>query len=246
MKQDIKIVIAGEQALQIDFNNEISIETNACVTQVREEVERRKIPGVIETLQAYRSLIINYKPDLIRYDQLKAEVDDIVGGIDFHYKKPSRIFVTELPVLYGGEWGPDVDEVAQMEGISSEEVIRRHSTNPNYLYFIGFSPGLPHLGNPEHTFSVPRRQSPRVHLPRGSVTIWREQTTVFPVDQPGGWNVIGRTPLRLFDVTREPSILLKAGQWVQFRAIDRAEYDEIDRQVEAGVYQVKTYWKEEL
>lgn len=243
---DFEIVIAGEQALQIDFKNEISIETNAYVTQLRKEIDRRNIPGIVEMLQAYRSLIINYKPELIRYSQLKETVEKILQEMTFHYEKPERVFVTEIPVLYGDKWGPDLEDVAQMEGIDPKEVIKRHSTNPNYLYFIGFSPGLPHLGNPEHTFSVPRRQSPRVHLPRGSVTIWREQTTIFPVDQPGGWNVIGRTPLRLFDRNREQSILLTAGQWVQFRPIDRQEYDEIDEQIKQGTYLVKTYWKEHV
>lgn len=246
MNRDIKIVIAGEQTLQIDFKNEISVETSAYAAQVREELEQAKIPGVIETFLVYHSLIINYRPEIIRYEDLRKKVEMLLNRSVFQYEKPKRVYVTEIPVLYGGEWGPDLEEVAKKEEITTEEVIRLHSTNPNYLYFIGFSPGLPYLGNPQKTFSVSRRPAPRVKLPRGSVTIWQEQTTIFPVDQPGGWNVIGRTPLRLFDLERDPIFLLKAGQWVQFRPVDRAEYDAIDQEIEAGTYQVNMYWKEQL
>ena len=245
MNPDIRIVVAGEQALQIEFKNEISIENSSRVTQLHAVLDGMSIPGVIEIIQAYRTLMLHYRPEVIRYSELKAQVESVLEDISFETQKKDLVFVTEIPVLYGGEWGPDLEEVAEKERMTTEEVIRRHSTNPNYLYFVGFSPGMPYLGNPNRTFSVPRRPSPRLHLLRGAVTIWQNQTTVFPVDDPGGWNVIGRTPLRLFDPHREPAILLESGQWVQFRPIDRAEYDEIDRQIEAGTYQVKTYWKEQ-
>ena len=245
MEQEFRIVTAGDRALQIEFRNEISIETSALVTYARHALENEKLHGVTAVQQAYCSLLLYYRPEMVRYEELREKLLRLIGGMDFRYEKPDRLFVTEIPVLYGGEWGPDVDEVAEYEKISAAEVISRHSAEPHYLYYIGFTPGLPYLGSQGETFHIPRRATPRVHLTSGSVTVWRNQTTVFPVDQPGGWHVIGRTPLRLFDLRREPQILLTAGQWVQFRPIDRAEYDAIDREAGAGTYCVRTYWKEQ-
>ena len=244
MLKDVKIVMTGDCAVQVEFKDEITIETSTTVSLFRTALEEARIPGITETLQAYRSLMVHYKPEVIRYAQLKEKLEALLEGLDLSNAGATSDLVTEIPVYYGGEWAPDIQEVADYEGITVEEVIRRHSTNLNYLYFIGFSPGLPYLGNPEPIFTIPRRTTPRVKLPRGSVTVWREQTTVFPVDQPGGWNVIGRTPLHLFDLGRDPAFLLQAGQWVKFRPIDWEEYQEIDRQVEAGTYQVKTWRKE--
>lgn len=234
--------LTGDRAVSVTFPGEISVENNLKVRALQHALEQEAMPGVVEIVPAYCSVMVHYDPMVLSYERLEAVILRLVsqsGSMEL----PAEL-VTEIPVLYGGAWGPDLEEVAQFEQISVEEVIRRHSARESFIYMIAFTPGLPYIGSPEKTFSVPRRKTPRVKLPAGSVTIWESQTTVFPVEQPGGWNVIGRTPLRLFDPQDEASpFLLRSGQWVRFRPINQEEYDRIEAQIAAGTYRPIQYKK---
>lgn len=240
--QDLTIKMTGDCAVCVTFSGPICVETNLRVRSLQFSLEQMQLRGITELVPAYCSLMIHYDPLKLSYERLVNTVFVLAEKTEKTTLPPGT--VTQIPVLYGGEWGPDLDEVAQMEGITAEEAIRRHSAKPGFVYMIAFAPGLPYIGSLEDTFSVPRRISPREKLPAGSVTIWQSQTTVFPVEQPGGWNVIGRTPLKLFDKENLQSpFLLQAGNWVEFVPIDKDTYDRIETQVQEGTYQPVVYEK---
>lgn len=242
--QDLTIKMTGDCAVCVTFPGRICVETNLRVRALQLTLEQMQLHGVTEMVPAYCSLMIHYDPLKLSYQELEDTIRSLAAQVGEAPLPPGT--VTQIPVLYGGEWGPDLTEVARMEGITEEEVIRRHSAQPGFIYMIAFAPGLPYIGSLEDTFSVPRRTSPREKLPAGSVTIWQSQTTVFPVEQPGGWNVIGRTPLRLFDKNNLQSpCLLQAGNWVEFVPIDQQTYDSIEAQVQAGIYRPVVYKKGE-
>ena len=130
-----------------------------------------------------------------------------------------------IPVVYGGEYGPDIDNVCQHTGLSREEVIARHSGREYLIYMLGFTPGFPYMGGMDETIATPRLKTPRTAIPAGSVGIAGAQTGVYPIQSPGGWQLIGRTPLKLFDMDRPDPFLLRAGQKVVFRPISEEEYE---------------------
>ena len=238
--QDLSIKMTGDCAICATFSGPICVATNMRVRALQLTLEQIQLQGVIELVPAYCSLMIHYDPLKVQYQKLVDTIRSIAVQTEEASLCPGT--VTQIPVLYGGEWGPDLAEVAQLENIVEEEVIRRHSSQPGFIYMIAFAPGLPYIGSLKETFSVPRRTSPREKLPAGSVTIWQSQTTVFPVEQPGGWNVIGRTPLKLFDKENTQSpFLLQAGNWVEFVPIDKITYDSIEAQVQAGIYRPVVY-----
>ena len=133
----------------------------------------------------------------------------------------------EIPVLYGGEMGPDLEFVAQHAGKTPEEVVGIHTSADYLIYMLGFTPGFAYLGGMSGEIAAPRLETPRVKIPAGSVGIAGSQTGVYPIDSPGGWQLIGRTPVRMYDPEREPPILPQAGQYIRFYPIDRAEFDRI-------------------
>lgn len=239
---ELTIKMTGDCAVCATFSGGISVETNLKVRSLQLALEKVKLCGVTEMVPAYCSLMVHYDPLKLSYQEL----EDTIRSLTLQNtaaQAPSGT-VTQIPVLYGGDWGPDLEEVAKFEGITPEEVITRHSGQIGFIYMIAFTPGLPYIGSLQDTFSIPRRSSPREKLPAGSVTIWQSQTTIFPVEQPGGWNVIGHTPLRLFDKENPVSpFLLQAGNWVEFVPIGREAYDRIEKQVQAGTYQPVVYEK---
>ncbi len=240
--QELTIKMTGDCALCATFPGQICVETNLKVRALQHALEHAQIRGITEMIPAYCSLMVHYDPLKVSY----LELENAIRTLAEKTAETSLAsgMVIQIPVFYGGNWGPDIEEVAQFEGISVEEVIRRHSTQPGFIYMIAFAPGLPYIGSMEKTFSVPRRNSPREKLPAGSVTVWQSQTTIFPVEQPGGWNVIGRTPLRLFDMTDPQSpFLLQAGNWVEFVPIDQQTYTRIEKQVLEGSYKPVVYQK---
>ena len=241
--QELSVKMTGDCAVCATFSGPICVATNLRVRALQFGLEQMQLQGVTEMVPAYCSLMVHYDPLKLTYQKLADAILSLAEQTCAGSLPPGT--VTQIPVLYGGEWGPDLAEVAQKEGLTEDEVICRHSAKPGFIYMIAFAPGLPYIGSLEDTFSVPRRTSPREKLPVGSVTIWQSQTTVFPVEQPGGWNVIGRTPLRLFDKDNlEVPFLLQAGNWVEFVPIDKDTYDRIAAQVQAGTYRPVVYEKE--
>lgn len=240
--QDVRFLTTGDTSLLVEFGNEISTEINARIRAFNIALAQKGIPGIVETVPTYRSLTVHYRPEIIRYEKLRDALKGLLGSLDEVEIPPAS--VVEIPVLYGGDMGPDIDFVAEHNHKTVEDVIKIHSAPEYLIYMLGFTPGFPYMGGMNPEIATPRLTSPRVKIPGGTVGIAGSQTGVYPIDSPGGWQLIGRTPLKLYDAQRETPILLQAGQYVKYRPINRVEYDDIAAQVAAGGYAVKAYSKE--
>ncbi|MCL5884289.1 MAG: 5-oxoprolinase subunit PxpB [Deltaproteobacteria bacterium] len=220
----VRYLAAGEQGLVVEFGDAIDPAVNARVQRLARVLSSRGVEGVLETVPTYRSLLVLFDPLVLPRKRLAAVVEgllDAPSGTDEPAGAPD---VVELPVCYGGEFGPDLEFVARHSGLSPEEVISVHAS-PSYLvYMLGFTPGFPYLGGMPERIAVPRLASPRGKVPAGSVGIAGSQTGVYPVESPGGWRLIGRTPSRIFDPGAAEPFLLAAGDLVRFRPIDEEEY----------------------
>jgi len=186
---------------------------------------------------------VHYDPGIISYTAITKKMKGLLGQLDSIQIPPSEVL--EIPVLYGGEEGPDLAFVAEHNGKTQEEVIKIHTSTEYLIYMLGFTPGFTYLGGMSDEIATPRLKTPRVKIPAGSVGIAGSQTGVYPIDSPGGWQLIGRTPVRMYDADRETPILPQAGQYIKFYAIDKAEYDRIAAQEAAGGYTVKTHPRKE-
>lgn len=234
MYEQARFLPMGDCALVMEFANEISKEVNARIRQTTKAIE--KIEGVIEVLPTYRSITIFYRPDQIAYDELVTKLQTIKEGNEEGDSLSRRI---EIPTVYGGEYGPDLAYVAQHASLSEEEVIRIHTGTDYLVYMLGFSPGFTYLGGLDERIATPRLKSPRVKIPAGSVGIAGSQTGMYPSESPGGWQLIGRTPLKLYDPAKEPPVFIQAGDYIRYVAITESEYAEIEEQVTTGRFQVK-------
>lgn len=209
----------------VDFGNTISMEINNRVQDLRSYLKSHPVCGVIEIMPTYRSLAVYFDPVLSDPDKIK---DSIAKGLSRPMETGSiGTKVVVVPVCYGGEYGPDLSFVADHNGLTKEEVIARHSGKSCYCYMLGFTPGFSYLGGMDESIATPRLEIPREIIPAGSVGIAGKQTGIYPIDSPGGWQLIGRTPLSMYDPSKEPPTLLDAGLWVKFRPIDPKEYEEI-------------------
>ncbi len=239
---EVRFLPAGDTAVTVEFGNEISEAVNARVRAFRAALERGGVPGIVETVPTYRSLTVHYDPGVILYAPLVELLRKAAEDPDRAAPPPGD--VVELPVLYGGEAGPDLDFVAEHSGKTPQEVIRLHASAEYLIYMLGFTPGFPYLGGMDGSIAAPRLETPRVQIPAGSVGIAGKQTGVYPVPSPGGWRLIGRTPVRLYAPERTMPILLRAGEYLRFCPIDRAEYDRIAALEAAGGYVCRRYPKE--
>ena len=240
--RDVRFLLTGDTSVTVEFGNEISGEINAAIRAFNIALSKSGIDGIVETVPTYRSLMVHYRPEKIRHAELCEKMRGLLGKLDDIEIPPAE--VVEIPVLYGGEEGPDLAFVAEHNGKTEDEVVKIHTGTEYLIYMLGFTPGFPYLGGMDDSIASPRLKSPRVRIPGGSVGIAGTHTGVYPIDSPGGWQLIGRTPLKLYDPGRERPILLEAGQYIKFRAVDREEYEAIGREVEQGTYRLHTYAKE--
>ena len=240
---DVKFLLTGDTSLSVEFGNEISEAINTQIRAFNIALQNSKIPGIVETVPTYRSLMVHYDPGVIQDAPLVKKLKGLLGQLDNIVIPPSEVL--EVPVLYGGEMGPDLAFVAEHNGKTPEEVIKIHTSTEYLIYMLGFTPGFTYLGGMSEEIATPRLKTPRVKIPGGSVGIAGSQTGVYPIDSPGGWQLIGRTPVKMYDPDRETPILPQAGQYIKFRAIDQKEYDEIAAQCQAGTYVCRTYPRKE-
>ena len=243
MYKETKYLQAGDQALNMEFGNEISQEINRKIRAITLAIEREKIEGIVEVVPTYRSLMIHYDPLEIEYKKLVGTLKKLESNLaNIDLPAPE---VIEIPTLYGGEYGPDIENVAKHNQLSVKEVIKIHTSKEYLIYMLGFTPGFSYLGGMDQRIATPRLQSPRTKIPGGSVGIAGEQTGIYPIDSPGGWQLIGRTPLNLFDPKDKDPILLKAGNYVAFKPIDEEEYKKIEEEIENGAYRCYRYPKKD-
>jgi len=237
---NVRFLLTGDTSLSAEFGNEISESINARIRAFTIALEKSGIPGIVELVPTYRSCMVHYDPGVISFAALKERLEGLLGRLDSIEIPPSDVL--EVPVLYGGEeMGPDLAFVAEHAGLSEREVVEIHTSTEYLIYMLGFTPGFTYLGGMSDAIETPRLKQPRVLIPAGSVGIAGKQTGVYPIDSPGGWQLIGRTPVKMYDPNRETPILPKAGQYIKFRAIDRAEYDDIAAAAEKGEYVCRSY-----
>lgn len=207
----------GDSALLVQLGDEIHPALNARVHALNALLQDL-IHGILETVPAYSTLLIHYDPLTLTFDQVAHWVRDKMSQLDdsFH-RAPRRL---EVPVRYGGASGPDLETVAVSKGISHADVIRIHSEREYTVYMMGFTPGFPYLGTLDEQLIMPRMETPRTLVKAGSVAIAGSQTGIYPLDSPGGWHLIGWTPLKLFDPASETPFLFSPGDRVRFIPIE--------------------------
>jgi KipI family sensor histidine kinase inhibitor len=220
---------AGDQALTVEFGAAISPAVNQRVRACFWQLEQKAVRGIKEIIPTYCSLLIIYDPLVMTADSLTAVVEGCLA--DLTGVKVPEPQVTLIPTLYGGEYGPDLEMVAEHSGLTPAEVIELHSGQDYLIYMLGFTPGFPYLGGMPEQLATPRLSSPRTRIPAGSVGIAGRQTGVYPVESPGGWRLIGRTPLPLYNPGASPPVRLRAGDYVRFQAISASEYAALASQV---------------
>jgi inhibitor of KinA len=221
-----KISQISETAALVEFGMKISEDINKKVRTFCTYLDEKPFYGMVEYVPAFTSVSVIYNPlDMnseAPYEVVKAILDNIISKLDFSLGDEEHI--VKIPVCYGGEFGQDIEHVAEINNITVDEVIKIHSEGKYLVYMIGFAPGFPYLGGMSEKIAAPRRESPRTAIPAGSVGIAGMQTGVYPIETPGGWQLIGKTPLKLFDLERNSKSLLKAGDIVKFYPISYEEY----------------------
>jgi len=222
MDEDPRIRPAGDQALLVEFGTEISPEVNRRVQEFFRRASAHKASGIGEIISSYCSALVYYDPFLLSYSQTTDWVKEFLGSRPA--EEETAVPAKEVPVLYGGEQGPDLAFVARHNQLSEEEVIRLHTGQTYLVYVVGFSPGFAAMGIVPRRIQAPRLASPRTKVPAGSVGIGGVQTGIYAVESPGGWQLIGRTPLKLFDLEKDPPSFFQAGDYARFYAIDEKEF----------------------
>ncbi len=225
---------AGDLAVSVELADEISRETNARILTLERLLGELGLPGVVETVPTFRALLVYYDPIVLPYEELLGHLRALTPRLEAAAPPPGRR--VELPCAYGGEHGPDLEEVARRLGLTTEEVVRLHSGAEYHVYFIGFTPGLPYMTGMPERLTIPRLDRPRTKTPPGSVGIGGSQCSIYSVESPGGFWLLGRTPLALYDPAAPDPILLRPADRVRFRPIGAAEYAAIATGVAPGTY----------
>lgn len=227
MPQYPRIIPASDSALLIEFGDSIDYAVNAKVYSLQRRIETSEInEAVTEFIPSYRSLLVEYDPAKSVYQDMHdrvaelAESSDVSDGSIAEASEETH----QIPVAYGGELGPDLDTVAEHAGLTSQEVIDIHSGTDYHVFMLGFAPGFPYLGGMDERIACPRLATPRTLVPAGSVGIAEAQTGVYPNASPGGWQLIGRTPMKLFDVDADPPVAMLPGTKVNFVPITHKDY----------------------
>ena len=233
-----RLLPAGDRGLVVEFSNNISPAINAKVRAFIRGLSVQSLPGMEEVVPTYRSVLVYFDPLVVDPSRVENHLLKVLANLATLKLPQPRL--TRVPVCYGGDLGPDLVTVGRHTGLTVEEVIRRHSRVEYLIYMLGFTPGFPYLGGMDEAIATPRLATPRTLIPAGSVGIAGNQTGVYPIVSPGGWQLIGRTPLELYNPQADPPMLLAAGDYVRFVPIARQEYDELARQVSRGLYQIQT------
>ena len=227
----------GDNALLVEFDAVISPLVNRRVRKLIAGLSQEKIGGVVEIVPAYHSLLIRYNPCRISVKQLYERVNGTGENLDrIAAPKACKFYI---PVCYDNAMGPDLAYVAEYHQLTKEEVIAIHSSQDYLVYMIGFLAGFPYLGEMPEQIATPRLAEPRTKIPVGSVGIAGNQTGIYPLESPGGWRIIGRTPVELYTPQQDPPTLLSTGDYVRFMPVSPEQFQEIKKQIEDGKYQIR-------
>jgi KipI family sensor histidine kinase inhibitor len=222
---NISIKVAGENALIIYFSQVVNAEILAQVQEAERLIRLNMGNEIIELVPSYGSIMVVF--NLLKYNhrQIRQKLCSLLAGINTLAEDNShKTKLIELPVYYSTEVGPELNLIAEQAKLSIKEVIDLHQGQEYLVYAIGFAPGFAYLGDVDRRLAIPRRSSPRLKVPKGAVAIADRQTAVYPEVTPGGWNLIGLCPVSMFDVNASPQMLVKVGDKVKFKAINKAEF----------------------
>lgn len=233
-----KILPCGECAVTVEFSREMDPRAGEAVIRLAGELRSRNGAGILEVIPTYRSVTICYDPFTISLKEVQKTVAVCMRRSRRAQQNESvRRFY--IPVCYGGRFGMDLEYIARKTGLDMREIVRRHISREYPINMIGFLPGFPYLSDMDETIAAPRLENPRELIPAGSVGIGGKQTGVYPIASPGGWRLIGRTPVRLYDPHRDPPVLYRAGDRIRFYPVSEQEYARIEAEVLVGSYTVK-------
>ena len=216
----------GDRAISIDFGQVIDPTINRHIRQTIERIKALQLDGIIELVPTYCALLVEYDAMLYSYSEICKIIEPTLEE-GMTNTTNELVTVVEVPTVYGGEFGPDLSFVASHNHLSEDEVISIHSGTDYLVYMLGFIPGFTYLGGMDPRIATPRLSSPRTLIPAGSVGIAGEQTGTYPSDSPGGWQIIGRTPVTMYDMSKAQAALLKAGDYVRYVPIDETEFHRI-------------------
>ncbi|PSL40264.1 inhibitor of KinA [Planomicrobium soli] len=212
----------GDHSIIIEIGQEISEEVQNQVRTISQLLEKKQPRWLLEIIPAFTTIAVFYTPTVASYATVEAELKELLQQPEEVAASETR--TVEIPVCYGGEFGPDLEFVAEHNGLTPEEVIDIHTSGSYSVHMIGFAPGFPFIGGMSEKIAAPRRDSPRLRIPERTVGIAGKQTGVYPIETPGGWQLIGRTPIRLFRPDQEVPSLLRAGDKIIFKKITESEY----------------------
>lgn len=230
----ISIKPSGDSALIVFFGDAIDPAVNRNIGKALKAIAERHIEGLVELVPTYGTILVVYDPLKADYETMKEQMAFLTGMTPAAEEEGEEGAVLEIPVCYGGVFGPDLDHVAEVNGLTPEEVVGIHSKPAYLVYMVGFTPGFPYLGGMDERIATPRLLSPRERIPAGSVGIAGHQTGVYPLESPGGWQIIGRTPVTLFDPEKDPPALLSAGMRIRFKPVDQTAYEAMKARGEKG------------
>lgn len=241
--RDIQYVPFGENGIKVVFPNHISQEIHERILKLYQSIKRHAVESITDIVPSYTVLTVYFNETLTSFTQMKEKLESIWAATDSKEETASSRIVV-LPVYYGGDVGEDLEKVASTNDVSAEEVINLHSSRDYLTYMIGFLPGFPYLGGMDERIATPRLKKPRAQVEAGSVGIAGSQTGVYPINSPGGWNIIGQTPVPIVDFTREEPFLIEMGDYIRFRPVQHTEYEDIKERIENGSYNIEILDKE--
>jgi len=228
-----RFLACGDTAISVEFGDQINAELSDAVVRLAAAVRAAKLAGVVETVPTFRSLLVHYDPLTTSAKKLSAAIARLIERSD---KVATAARVWRIPTCYEDELAPDLAAVAERTGLAAGDVVRRHAETRYHVYMLGFLPGYPYMGDLPEELRLPRRANPRTNVPAGSVAIATSLTAVYTYESPGGWHLIGSTPVSFFDAASDPPALLRPGDTVMFEPIERGEYDRIAALAAAGEF----------
>ena len=233
----LRFLSAGDRALVVEFGDRVDRGLSERVLRLDAIIRSNPLVGIVETVPTFRSLTVYYDPLLTS----RAELQCAIGALlDVEDRPRSGARLWHVPVCYEAEFAPDMAEVVRLTGLTPREVVALHSGTRFHVYMLGFLPGFPYMGDLPPRLALPRRADPRLRVPAGSISIATSLTAIYPYGSPGGWHLIGATPIRMFDPERPSPALFAAGDAISFQPIDAAAFASIRRAVEKRSFEVES------